>query len=373
MASAYHLARRGCRVTVLERTGVAAGSSSSTQSLVGYGIGGDPDHLELQTAAMAAHDDLVADGVDAGFDRSGAIVVPEDAADAEALARGVDDLRTRGLQCRLLTAEQLFELEPNAAPTPAGGAFLPELAQISPMRLANELAARAAVLGAEIRTSTPVVGVDVGAGGTIRGVSTPRGTIRASSVVLAAGSWSRDVGRLAGLALPVWPRKGHVLVLEPAPGLLRRPIVDFGYGRASATPTVLLEDGPVHGPASTFGVIQPLPSGQILVGGSRQFAGIDLTIDRIVATTIAKRAVGMVPALADLRVIRTYVGFRPWTPDGFPLIGRVKRLPGLIVATGHGGEGITESVVTGRTVADLITGGVPPVDLDRLSPDRFAL
>lgn len=373
-ACAYHLSQRGMQVLVIEQSGLAAGSSSATQSLVGYGLGGDGHRLDLQIAAMAAYDDLVDRGLEFGFDRSGAIVLADDPSDEDALARAVASRRARGLQPRLVSTIELQELEPAAAAANRAGAFLPEIAQVSPMDLANELARWAVKAGARVWCNTILEGIEFGPRHSVAAVQTSRGRVRARWLVLAAGSWSRGVGQLAGLSVPVWPRKGHVVVSEPAPGLLRRPVVDFGYGRGtpSARPR-LTDDGPEPGPADVFGVVQPLPSGQVLIGGSRQFAGLDRRIDPGVVQSIARRATRMVPSLASVRAIRTYIGFRPWTPDGLPLIGPTRPTPGLVLATGHGGEGITESVVTGMIVADLIIGRVPPVDVGPLEPDRFDL
>ncbi len=368
-ACAYHLARRGLKVVLVEQAGIAAGSSSATQSLVGYGLGGDGYHLDLQIAAMRAHDEIVATGLEFDFDRQGALVVPENAADEDALGIAVESRRVRGLACRALSRAELLELEPSVAADGPGGAFLPELAQVSPMRLANALARAAIGHGARVRTRTTILGLErTNAGRMV--IETSSGQVRVDRVVVAAGSWSREVGARLGIAIPVWPRKGHVLVAEPARGMLRRPVVDFGYGRA-ALPPALHDDGPAPGPPSAFGVIQPLPSGQLLIGGSRQFAGFDLSISAETVRMIATRAIRMVPGLRDLRVIRTYVGFRPWTPDGLPLIGESRRHPGVILATGHGGEGITELVVTGRIVADIIGGTDPPLDIGPLAPDRL--
>jgi glycine/D-amino acid oxidase-like deaminating enzyme len=370
-ACAYHLSVRGVRVVLIEKSGLAAGSSSATQSQVGYGLGGDGDHLDFQIAAMAAYNDLVRHGVQFDFDQSGTVVVPEGGPDEEALQRAVESRRARGLQCRWVSAAELADIEPEVATAGSGGAFLPELAQVSPMNLAVELARQAILKGARVTCNTALEAIEFGPHHSVAAVQTSRGRVTTRRLVLATGSWSRVVGRLAGLEVPVWPRKGHILVSEPAPHLLRRPVVDFGYGHD--TVERLTDSGPLPGPAETFGVLQPLPTGQLLIGGSRQFAGLDMTIDHRVVRAIARRAIHMVPSLRDVRVIRTYIGFRPWTPDGSPIIGPSRRASGLIFATGHGGEGVTESVVTGEIVADFITGQVSRVDVRRLAPDRFEL
>jgi sarcosine oxidase subunit beta len=198
--------------------------------------------------------------------------------------------------------------------------------------------------------------------------------IRAQRVVLAAGVWSRELAALVGVDLPVWPRKGHILVTEPAPNLVRHILFEYGY-ESSLGHGFAEADGAALGPPpqnpEVGTVIQPLPSGQILVGNSREYAGLDRSVNRDRLRQIAQRAVRFIPGLRGLRAIHSYAGLRPWSPDGIPLIGELAERPGLLLATGHGGGGITGGPVTGRIIADLLGGRGYPPGLERLSPDRF--
>ena len=192
--------------------------------------------------------------------------------------------------------------------------------------------------------------------------------------MIAAGAWSRAVGALVGLSLPVWPLKGHVLVTEPLRGLLRHYLTEAEYEVAAASfaATEMTPQGPKPGGARATAVLQPLPSGQILIGSSREFAD-DREVDRTRLAQIARRAAKMVPVLARRRIIRTYAGLRPWTPDGRPLIGATREVEGLMIATGHAGEGNTRALITARLIGDLMAGATPPIDPGPLSPDRFDL
>ena len=372
-ACAFFLARRGASVIVLERGGIACGSTSATQGLVGYGLLGDRHHLDLQLEALVAYDSLLEQGFDFGFTRNGALVIPDGPSDGEALRRAVSTRTERGLKCEWLPAAELLRLEPMLAPSSTGGAYLPELAQVSPMRVALELIRHAVDQGAQVWCGTPLSGIEFDRRRAIVAVRTGAGRVSTKSLVLATGSWSRKAGTLAGLSVPVWPRKGHVIVIEPVPGFVSRPIVDFRYGSTVEVSTNANAAVPIAGPAQVFGVVQPLPSGQILVGGSAEFAEFDRSVSPAVVGQIARRAVRLVPALAKLRAIRTYTGFRPWTPDGRPLVGPTGQATGLVFATGHGGEGITHSVLTGQIVADLIVDGSTKLDVRPLSPDRFRM
>jgi glycine/D-amino acid oxidase-like deaminating enzyme len=100
--------------------------------------------------------------------------------------------------------------------------------------------------------------------------------------------------------------------------------------------------------------VQPRATGQLLIGSSRELVGWDASTNRAVLRRMLDRAVGFMPVLAGTSVIRTWTGFRPATPDKLPLIGRWDSTPGLWIAAGHEGLGITTSLGTARLLADLI-------------------
>jgi sarcosine oxidase subunit beta len=112
-------------------------------------------------------------------------------------------------------------------------------------------------------------------------------------------------------------------------------------------------------------------SGTLLLGSSRQFVGLDRSVSLAVIQAIAARAIRFLPRLARVNVIRSYAGLRPWTPDHLPLIGPVAHIPGFYLATGHEGAGIGLAPITGRLIADWITGAELPLIAGDLLPDRF--
>jgi sarcosine oxidase subunit beta len=371
-ACAEQLARQRLSVALVERGHLASGASGSCQSGIGYGLTMDDDELAYFQAATKAYREL-ADDAAIDYRLDGALVLSspgdEDALRAKAVA-----LAGRGLPCTWLDGPALREAEPALSSEVVGAALLADTAQVSPMRVTVELATRAQRHGAEILTSTTVSGIDT-TGGRVVGVETTRGRIATETVVIAAGAWSREVAELVGLQPPVWPLKGHVLVTEPTRRLLNHYLSEARYDE---TVKAMLEQsvsdsGP---PASTpriATVLQNLPSGSVLIGSSREFAGFDRTVDRGRLAQLGASARRVVPALGHSRVIRTYAGLRPWTPDGRPLIGPTEQQRGIAFATGHGGEGNTGALVSARLLADLLVGHAPELAVGRFSPDRFAL
>jgi glycine/D-amino acid oxidase-like deaminating enzyme len=117
--------------------------------------------------------------------------------------------------------------------------------------------------------------------------------------------------------------------------------------------------------------VQPRSTGQLLVGSSRELVGWDASTNRRVLRQMMERAHWFMPGLSQLSVIRTWTGFRPATPDKLPLIGPWSPTPGLWVATGHEGLGITTSLGTARLLVDMIAGRRPPLDATPFSPARL--
>lgn len=369
---AYSLASEGLRVVLVERLHLASGASSSCQSGIGYGVTMDDDELAYYLAATRAYHDL-AQEADIDYREDGALVLPEPG-DEPALRLKVEALKARGVPSAWLDEGDLRLAEPRISVEFAGAALLTDTAQVSPMRVVIELASRAKRLGVSVRTNTTVLGIDL-SGDRVAAVQTTGGRIATEWVVIAAGAWSRDVGSLANLKVPVWPLKGHVIVSEPLPRRLRYYISEERYDKtvSAMRATSMSDDGPEPTEPRVASVLQSLPSGSILIGSSREFAGFDRTVVRERLAALARSACNVVPDLRGARALRTYAGLRPWTPDGKPLIGPTSQVRGIAFATGHGGEGNTGALLGGRLLAELIVGRKPSVNASRFSPDRFSL
>ena len=361
---AYFLAADGHQVTLLERAGLCSGTTSACQNNVGVPLGAG-DATAYYQAAYAVYEELRAAGFDLGFVRHGHLYVARDEMVAEALLGSLEQAQRSGMRAYSIPPQEYRAVEPRLAHDIEAAVFLPGGAQVSPMQVVFDLARAASRLGARIVTGAEVHGISV-VSGRARSVETTRGRFEADGIVIAAGAWSRRVGELAGLSIPVFPRRGQVLVTESAPGWLSRGIIDYGFDVA------LMEGNAGTSQGSVIGtVVQPLPSGNILIGGSVEDAGYDRGLDRPILAEMARLALACVPDIGSLRVIRAYAGLRPSTPDGWPIVGPCSGVAGLMLATGHGGAGIDGGPLAGRLVADLVAGRPPVIDPGPVSPDRF--
>lgn len=373
LACAEALACRGFHVVLLERSALGDGASGACQTGVGYGLFMDPYDLLLCRTAVSEYEMFAADGADVDYCQSGALSLCEPA-DEQWLREGVETTAQSGIQCLWVDQASLRELEPYLAHRFVGAALLSEVGSISPLKVVAELARRAFRLGVRLLTDTELVGAE-SRYGKVTAASTSMGRIATERIVVAAGAWSSQVGRRLGLCVPVWPLKGNILVTEPMPTLIRHLVTEIGFekGVKDLSGVEMDEDGPRRRPAVIAATLQSQPTGQLLIGSSQEFAGYDSHVDLECLQGIALRACGVLPALRSVCIIRTYAGLRPWTPDARPLIGPTQYLNGLFFAAGHGGEGITHGLLTGRLIAEIMAGEQTVIDVSPLSPDRFAL
>jgi glycine/D-amino acid oxidase-like deaminating enzyme len=352
-ATAYELTKRGVAVTLVDRGEVSGGTTGLGE---GNALLSDKDagpELDLAVAGMPLFDELEEVVGDAArVRRKGALIVhPEEETWAAEPARA-ERLRAAGVSASLLGPEEVLELEPRLTGRVHGALFVPEDLQCDPRAIARGLAAWCADHGAVIRTNAPVESI---------GELLPVG-----AVVLAAGPWSAPLAASAGLALPVEPRKGQLTRLrlpEPDSGFLRRKIVDGSYLASVAS-------GAAGREVST--VVETTWDGHVIVGSTRERCGFDPTVDGDLARAVQERAARLVPEVAGLEIDSTWVGFRPWLPDGLPAIGPSRIAPSLWVGTGHEGAGVMLGPITGRLLAQAIAGEEPSLDLSPFDPDRFA-
>lgn len=168
---------------------------------------------------------------------------------------------------------------------------------------------------------------------------------------------------LAGVRLPVLPRRGFVLVTEPLPpGTVRHKVYAAGYVADVASDSAALQ---------TSAVVEATAAGPVLIGASRERVGFDRTFSLPAVRRLAAQAVALFPFLARVAALRGYPGFRPYLPDHLPAIGPDPRAPGLFHACGHEGAGIGLAPVTGLLLAQCLAGRTPALDLAPFRPDRF--
>jgi len=345
---AYFLSRAGLRPLLLERGPLCSGASGANAGFVGV-LGGTPDAtLPLRQAGMQWLARLSLE-LDHPFEfvQEGRLILATSDEDLLELQILADRWLKIGQSVRMLTASEVADLEPalnKAAIT--GGMYGPTDGHLNPFLLTHAFAGTAQRLGAVIQTHTSVVDLIVD-NGRVAGVRTSVGAVLAQHVVLANGAWVGDLTGRIGVHLMVRPGRGQMLISEPLRPITPRVIQGVGLGVRQTT------------------------SGNLMLGSSVEYVGFDKRVTPLVGT-FATKWLDLMPSLQHVRVIRTWAGLRPMTPDGNPLLGALPQVPGLWVATGHGRYGMTWSGITGHIIADLILGRTLQMDLTAVSPIREA-
>ncbi len=369
---AYHLARRGVAVVVIE--GVAAGSATSAGAGIicpwtnpddgpGYRLGADGARYYPELISMLADDGEVG----TGYQRTGALRLTGEAAPTGTGARagaGADRASPREIAAHLRSCApdypEIGEISVLAPGRPRelfpplagelGAVWIGGAARIDGRAIRGSLLRAAARHGAKRVTGTAALTESRERVTGVVEVSSSE-VIEADTVVVAAGAWTALIcaalSQAATHPLAIGPQRGQIVHLD-VPG------ADTGRW-----PVVL----PAHGP-----YLLAFPPSRVVLGATREDAGFD---DRVTAGGLGgllAAAAGLAPGLADATVAETRVGFRPVTPDGLPLLGTLT--DGLVIAAGNGPEGLTAGPWTGRMAAALALGEQPPADLTAFDPAR---
>ncbi|WP_245657657.1 NAD(P)/FAD-dependent oxidoreductase [Herbidospora mongoliensis] len=372
---AYFLTRAGLRVTVVDRGGVASGTTGAGEGNILVSDKEPGPELDLALRSTQLWRELAEECGGFEWDPKGGLVVAETQEVLDALVIFAERQQQHGriagsevgtpegaapapadVVATCIAAGDLRELEPHIADGLAGGVHYPQDAQVQPM-----LAAARLLKASGARLVRTAVERFLVSGDRVIGVRTGEGDVYADAVVNAAGTWA---GSFAQAPLPIRPRKGFILVTQP---FVVPPIRHKVYTAAYITNVASDAEG-----LETSGVIESTQAGTVLIGASRQRVGYDTSIDYRVLAKLARQAIGLFPVLADRQVMRAYAGLRPYSPDHLPVIGPDWRLENLFHACGHEGAGIGLAPATAEMITAQITGEPTPRDPAPFAPGRFA-
>ncbi|MEV0636788.1 FAD-binding oxidoreductase [Streptomyces sp. NPDC050619] len=351
---ARHLARAGVRdVVLVERDELAAGSTSKAAGGVRAQFSDDLN-VRLGARSLEAFGRFEEEtGHDIGLHRVGYLFLlstPEEVASFEA---GVRLQNSLGVPSRMITPKEARRLSPLISTDGLlAAAFSPDDGHCTPEAVVTGYAADARRHGARILRHTEVTGIEL-SGERITAVVTSLGRITTDTVICAAGAWSRAVGAMAGVDLPVDPLRRQIAVTEPVEGLPPDLPMTIDF-----TSSLYFH---AEGPGLLVGMSDP---------DERPGFATD-THDRWIPRlyeAMERRA----PALLDLRRTGGWAGLYEITPDHNALIGEATSVSRFLYATGFSGHGFLQGPAVGEVVRDLYLGRVPFVDVSPLSAGRFA-
>ncbi|MFZ4286596.1 NAD(P)/FAD-dependent oxidoreductase [Variovorax sp. HJSM1_2] len=351
-ACAHALAQAGQRVLVLDaQLGGATGAGMGHLVV----MDDNPAELALSRHSLDLWRSLVPRlAADCAYSACGTLWVAADDAEMAAAEEKGQRLRTQGVDCRLLNAAQLAAAEPALRAGLSGALEVMGDAIVYAPNAARWFLHDAAQGGGHITVAqAEVVAIEPGH------VRLADGSQRhAPQILLANGIHAT---RLCP-ELPIRPKKGHLLITDRYPGTVHHQLVELGY---------ITSAHHAEGPSVAFN-LQPRPTGQMLIGSSRQFDTTDLAVEPDMVAQMLQRALHYMPALGELNAIRSWTGLRAATPDSLPLLGRHPWREGLWLAVGHEGLGVTTATGTAHLLAALMTGGAPAFAPAPYAVQRFA-
>jgi len=365
---AYHLSLYGMRVTVIDAEGPSAGASGSSDGAVAIATKSPGCLMDLALRSKDYYAELSQTSgplCDVYHERPTFLVATNDA-EMAFVTDQVESLRQAGASLRTLEGRSLHST-------------LPELRQDIPLVL--EIQREGHALGYEvvqrflqgcdatIRRKTAVTGLELQAGSDrCVGVRTAGGVISADDVVVAAGLGSSWL--ISGLGLQA--QRGQLLITDRSEITSRFPGALF-FASYLAAKAGLADDESLRrgGPDGGALVIDPLCTGQILIGSTREPSDDPAHTEFATVQHILKQAIDYMPVLCDLNVRRVFAGIRARTQDGLPVAGQIPGTDGLWVATGFAGDGICLAPLVGREFGSMMAGRNTLADFEALSPARL--
>ena len=346
----YHLAKAGVNATILERGEIGMAASNAASGILSSISGGAGDaYARLVNASAAMFHNLApelaeASGVDIEFAQCGELQLALDENEAEMLYAATME-GVMGEDAQWFTGKAVRDKEPALSDRIVGAVYSPDVCRVNNQRLSAAFARAARSLGATVREHAEVVGL-VRSGLNISGVRLHNEELLADHVIIAAGPWSRPIAEVLGSDVPVRPVRGVNLNLQPV-------------GRSINTV--------IHG---GWGLLVPRNDGSVIAGATVEEADYDDRVTAGAVQDIMNMAEVLVPSLRNARLNWTVAGLRPGSPDDAPMLGSVPGWDGLHVATGHYRNGILLSAVTGKLMAEHISGAKPDL-IEHFSPRRF--
>ncbi len=307
---------------------------------------------DLSFASRACFEELAAlPGNDFGLVKKGLLMLCKEQHTLDEEAKMAAQARALGIPAEVLDAKQTATLDPNVRMDVAGSVYFPKDCHLQPERFLSGLQTQLKASGAEFIWEREISGWRIERDRHIYAAKTNDGReIEADEFILCGGSWSPAMAQGLGLKIPIQAGKGYSLTL-PKPRQLPEICAIFSEARVAVTPM----------------------GRQLRFGGTMEIAGLNEDINPVRVRGIINAVKKYYPEFEpkDFEGVRPWRGLRPCSPDGMPYVGRTAKFANLSLATGHAMMGLSLGPITGRLVAEILAGEKPTFDLAQLSPDRY--
>ncbi len=287
---------------------------------------------------------------DFGFRKKGLFMLCKSEKGLEEEAEVAEKARELGLPCKVLSAKEVFEMEPNVRMNIVGATYFPKDGHLNPGSLMSGLREWLTNHGVCFEFNSEVTGFEK-TGNKIRTVKSSDGRIwNADYVVICAGSFSPDLARLLNTNMPIQAGKGYSITLDN-PKVKPEICAIFAEAKVTMTPF----------------------DRQLRFAGTMEITGNDVSVTQSKLRGLKKTVCEYFPdyTLADLEGFKTWVGLRPCSPDGLPYVGVFSEAKNAYASTGHAMMGVSLGPVSGRIIADLISRGASELSHPLMDPNRY--
>ena len=350
---AYNLAKKGAKdIVILEKNTCANGSSGRCGAGIRQQFGTKMNCI-LARESMKTFETLTEElDYDIELNQAGYLMLAYTEKEMSQFKKNVELEQSLGIDAKVVTPQEAGEIVPYLNQEGIlGGTFCPTDGNVNPLFTTFAYAEAAQRLGVRYYPYTEATEIEIEKG-RILSVTTDKGKIITATVVNAAGGYSGQVGKMAGVDIPVYSQRHQILITEHVDSLWKPMLMSF---------------------SENF-YFQQLPDGGILGGyGDPKNEVIGGNIDSTwqFARTMAKKMVKLVPVLKDVRMVRQWAGLYNMSPDAQPILGEHPKLKGFYLSVGFSGHGFMLAPVTGRLIAELILDGETYIPIDRLDLGRF--
>jgi len=364
-AIAYELASRGAQVRVLDRRSPGGGATRASAGILApYIEGHDPALLRLGVRSLSLYDEFLdrvrRDGdLDVEYERQGTLQVALTLDAANRLKRAARTFGEAGIAHTLLNAPEVRRREPALTAEAVGGLEIPNQGYVAAGELTRALATGAMRYGATFDVGS-VVAVE---GGTVARLRTANSVIESDVAIVAAGSWSTNMGRPEASAKATVPGEGRPGRQDDRVKPIRGQLLRLRLPQRPATHVIWGSD--------CYLVCRR--DGTVLAGATVEDVGFDERATSAGVQDLLGAAVSLMPSLRDAAFEEVRVGLRPMTRDELPAIGASSTMPHVFYATGHYRNGVLLAPLTAQLVAGLVLDGRADGELASVSPERLGL
>ncbi|MFC2063507.1 FAD-dependent oxidoreductase [Chloroflexota bacterium] len=364
-STAYHLTKLGWKdVVILERKQLTSGTTWHAAGLVVCGGFSTDTMLYMAHYTRELYKNLEkVTGLATGFKPVGYIEIASSESRLRSLRNHSSFARSFGINVEEISPTEFKELWPLAdSKGVLAGFYTPEDGRANPVDVTMSLAKGARNGGVRIYEETEVIGIKKN-NGRVNGVITRQGDIEAEIVVNCCGMWARDLGKMAGVDIPLQAAEHYYLITEPIAGITKDlPILEdvdrYAYFREEVGGLMLGLFEPVAVPWGVEGIPANFSFGEIQPDWDRMMPYIETAMERV-------------PSLKTAGVNKLFCGPESFTPDMGMLMGETPELKNFYVAAGLNSLGILLGGGVGKVLAQWIVDGLPPVDVSEVNIDRM--